>query len=217
MKKHVIYVDDEPFNLKSMKRLLRNEDYELRTYDFPLTALRYIDQIRPAVVISDLRMPEMTGIDFLEKVHDQQPDSVTIILTGHADLETTIAALNKGFVFRFIQKPWNEDELKAEVKSALEYHASSTRLRNVMDKLATDIRDNEKIQTNMCRFTQSVSHQLHQSLMVIGGYVRLLQPYLKNDSLHKSYVSNIKVQVDMLEKLTEKIRSVTEKLSCSPE
>lgn len=217
MKKRIMYVDDEQFNLKALARLFRNVDYEIYTYDSPLKALRNIEQVRPEVVISDQRMPEMTGIDFLEKVHNQQPDSVAIILTGHADLETTIEALNRGYVFRFIQKPWNDDELKAAVKSALEYHASSARLRSVADKLVNDIRDNQKMHENMCRFTQSVSDELSKSLMVIGGYVQLLQPYLKDDSLFKSYVSNIKVQVDVLERLTDKIRSVTQKLGCSQE
>jgi two-component system, sensor histidine kinase and response regulator len=212
MEKRIVYVDDEASNLRALERLLRHEDYKLFTYDSPLDALRNLNQIRPEVVISDQRMPEMTGIDFLEKVHDQQPDSVTIILTGHADLETTIDALNRGYVFRFIQKPWNDDQLKAEVKSALEYHASSARLRSLVDKLVVEIRDNEKTHKNMCRFTESVSNELSRSLLVVGGYVQLLQSFLKDDSIYKSYVSNIKMQVEMLEKLSDKISSVSQKL-----
>lgn len=212
-KKRVIYVDDEPFNLKALKRLFRNEDFKLITYDSPIKALNAIDTIRPEVVISDQRMPEMAGTDFLENVRNKQPNSVHIILTGHADLEMVIEALNRGHIFRFIQKPWNDDQLKVQVRSALEHQASSMSLRNIVDHLADDIINNKKMQKNMNRFTASVSDELRQPLMVIGGYLQLLQHHITDDEIFEKYLSNIKVQVETMERLADKIKSVPQQFA----
>lgn len=212
-KKSVIFVDDEPFNLKALKRLFRNEDFEFIVFDSPIKALSVIDKLSPEVVISDQCMPEMAGIDFLEEVRKKHPNSVRIILTGHADLEMVIGALNKGHIFRFIQKPWDDDKLKTQVRAALEHQASCMSLRNIVDHLADDIIDNKRMQKNMSRFTESVADELRQPLMVMGGYIQLLQHHIKDDEIFETYLSNIKVQVETMEKLAEKIKSVPQKLA----
>ena len=112
MKDKVLFVDDEQSNLKALKRLFRNEPFDFITYNSPTEALAKIEAIKPAVVISDQRMPEMSGTAFLEQVRNKQPHSVRIILTGHADLKAAMDAINNGHVFRFIQKPWNPEALK---------------------------------------------------------------------------------------------------------
>jgi two-component system, probable response regulator PhcQ len=83
--------------------------------------LEIVEKNEVSLVISDHRMPEMTGVDFLSRVKDISPDSIRMMLTGYADLEASIAAINKGEVYRFITKPWNDEELLLTVKQALEY------------------------------------------------------------------------------------------------
>jgi response regulator RpfG family c-di-GMP phosphodiesterase len=208
MKPKVLYVDDELANLKALKRLFRNEPFDFISFDSPLTALEQIDGIKPAVVISDQRMPEMDGTVFLEKVRNRQPDTVRIIITGHPDLEAAIEAINKGHVFQFIQKPWNDKDLIAQVRSALAYQASSLSLHSMVDCLIDEVIDNEKTQKNMRQLAAAVYCELDQPLMIMAGYIQLLQGFLKNDEIPRRYLANMALQIDRIVKLEEKIKSL---------
>lgn len=117
----VLLVDDEESILSSLVRLFRNEDYEIFRATSGMEGLRIAEKNEISLVISDNRMPGMTGVDFLSQMKKIQPDAVRIMLTGYADLETSIAAINKGEVFRFITKPWKGEELLLIVKQSLEY------------------------------------------------------------------------------------------------
>jgi len=101
----VLFVDDEPAVLQGYQRLLRNE-FQMDTAVGGKGALIAIETTGPyAVVISDMRMPEMTGVEVLRKVKELSPDSVRMMLSGHADLNAAIAAVNEGSIFRFLTKP----------------------------------------------------------------------------------------------------------------
>ena len=213
MKKRVLCVDDEASVLKSLTRLFRNEPFEFLTYDSPLKALTNLDIIRPTVVISDQCMSEMTGIEFLETVSQRKPDCVCMILTGHADLETAIDALNKGHIYRFIQKPWNEDDLKTQINSALKHRESALSLFTIVDILANEIRENKRTQKSLELFAEAISNELAQPLIVIDGYLQLLRVSLPNDELSNRYISNMRIQVDTIEKTVAKMKSMTQKLT----
>ena len=120
MDAEVIFVDDEVSILNSLRRILKNEPYTIFYYDNPLKALEKLQKTEAAVVISDYRMPDMNGVLFFEKVREMYPDTSRIILTGNADMEIVINAINKGNIFRFMQKPINSHELKLSVKNALD-------------------------------------------------------------------------------------------------
>jgi response regulator RpfG family c-di-GMP phosphodiesterase len=118
----VLFVDDEPNVLEGIQRTLRKQ-VELKTASSGAEALRLIGESGPfAVVISDMRMPAMNGAQFLAKVREQEPDTVRMILSGHADLEATIAAVNEGHIYRFLTKPCPTDHLLAAVEDALNQH-----------------------------------------------------------------------------------------------
>lgn len=209
MKTRVVYVDDEPKNLKALKRLFRDEPFKLIIFSSPRAALAKIHEIKPAVVISDYRMPEMTGTHFLEEVKKRQPDSVRIILTGHADLEMAISAINQDNVFRFIKKPWDDDELKSQIAAALDYHAEISRLRAFEEKGGDEtVIKKEQIKA-MHELAITVRHQIGQSMTVISGYSNLLQTCLDQDPLLSTYLSNIILQIKRMEELTTKITSIT--------
>jgi DNA-binding NarL/FixJ family response regulator len=119
MNQRVLFVDDEPNVLEGIQRTLRKQ-VELQTASSGVEALRLIGESGPfAVVISDMRMPAMNGSQFLAKVREQEPDTVRMILSGHADLEATIAAVNEGHIYRFLTKPCPTDQLLAAVEDAL--------------------------------------------------------------------------------------------------
>ncbi|MBM2837739.1 MAG: response regulator receiver protein [Deltaproteobacteria bacterium] len=121
MKPTILFVDDEENILSSLVRLFRKENYDLLTATGGKDGLKIVESREISLVISDQMMPVMTGVDFLTRVKDISPDTIRIMLTGYADLEAAISAINKGEVYRFISKPWNDEELKLTVRQSLDY------------------------------------------------------------------------------------------------
>jgi response regulator RpfG family c-di-GMP phosphodiesterase len=119
----VLIVDDEPSILRSMERTFRDADLSILTADSGEQALEILGQENIAVVVSDNRMPGMSGIDLLAKVRTISPDTVRIMMTAFGDLQTAIAAINTSEVFRFVTKPWDNDDLIAVVNEGVtRYH-----------------------------------------------------------------------------------------------
>lgn len=210
MKKCVLYVDDESNNLRALERLLHGEPFELALFNSPEEALDKINEIRPAVVISDYRMPQMPGTVFLEKVKKEQPDSIRIILTGYPDLEMAISSINRGNVFRFIEKPWNENELKSQIKAALDYHEAISTLHAFgKSGSAETVLKKEQIKA-MNEQSISVRHELYQYIAIITAYSNMLKEYLEKDSIPSTYLANIFVQLKKMERATTKITTIPE-------
>jgi DNA-binding NtrC family response regulator len=114
----VLFVDDEPRTLSGYRALLRKEAYDILTAGSGQDALELLGKNRVDVVISDERMPSMTGSELLERIHRDYPDIVRIMLTGEASLEVSVRAIKDG-LFRFLSKPIEPDELRRVVASAL--------------------------------------------------------------------------------------------------
>lgn len=119
----VLFVDDEVNVLKAMLRIFRRENYELLTADSGEKALSILKEKHPVhVVISDHRMPNMTGTDLLRAIKAKYPQIIRIMLTGYADVDAVMGAVNEGAVYKFITKPWNDDDLRLTVSLALEQY-----------------------------------------------------------------------------------------------
>ena len=118
----VMLVDDEDGILNALSRLLRKERYKILTAETGAHALTLMAQHPVDVGVSDERMPGRTGVEFLKEVKDRYPDTIRILLTGYADMSVAIAAINEGGVYRFITKPWQDVELKLEIRHALMQH-----------------------------------------------------------------------------------------------
>ena len=117
----LVIVDDEEMVLASLRSFLTLEtDYELLTFDSPLKALESIRENRIDLVISDYLMPEMTGIAFLLEVKKLQPYATRVLLTGYADKENAIRAINEVNLYQYIEKPWNNEDLKLIIQNGLE-------------------------------------------------------------------------------------------------
>jgi len=137
VKDRVLFVDDEPNVLDGIRRQLRNR-VELETATSASAGLDMIRQQGPfAVVVSDMRMPEMDGARFLAKVNEIAPQTVRMVLSGQADLESTIAAVNEGRVFRFLLKPCSSETLFGVIKNGIEQyrliHAEKHLLENTLN------------------------------------------------------------------------------------
>ncbi|MCY7384597.1 MAG: SpoIIE family protein phosphatase [Microcoleus sp. CAN_BIN18] len=134
----LMVVDDEPDNLDLLYRTFRR-DFQVYKADSALSALEVLDeQGEMAVIISDQRMPEMNGTEFLGKTVERFPDTIRILLTGYTDVEDLVEAINSGQVFKYITKPWNPEELKLVINQASDtykyYKQRSVALRRALRK-----------------------------------------------------------------------------------
>lgn len=117
----VLFVDDEVNILKALQRLLRSEPVEVLTANRPSEAFELIERYQPQVIVTDQRMPEMSGVDFLSSVRDQNADIIRMMMTGFTDMTIAVEAINRGEIFRLITKPWNDEELKATLRQAFDH------------------------------------------------------------------------------------------------
>ncbi|MFH1398066.1 MAG: response regulator [Candidatus Omnitrophota bacterium] len=124
MDKHtILLVDDEKNILNSISRLLQDDSREIITAENSREALEKLKSIGGVdLVISDNRLPDFSGIDFLIKVRQLYPNTIRVLITGYPDVESVIHAINKGQVYRFITKPWDNEEIKVIVKQALDFY-----------------------------------------------------------------------------------------------
>jgi DNA-binding NtrC family response regulator len=122
METGVLYVDDEINNLNSFKAAFRR-DFEIFTAISAKEGRKILDNNEIGVIITDQRMPVMTGIEFLESILHVYPDTIRILLTGFSDINAVMDAINRGQVYKYLVKPWQNDELRVYIENALEiYH-----------------------------------------------------------------------------------------------
>ena len=120
-KSQVLFVDDESHVLSALRRSLRRESFDCLFAEGPDEALEILKENEVDLVVSDHLMPSMDGLTFLKLVKDIYPHIVRVVLTGHADLQMAIEAINEGEVFRFLTKPWNDVELKVTLRQMLDF------------------------------------------------------------------------------------------------
>ena len=124
----LLFVDDEPNVLNALRRIFRQENYDIVSAANAAEGLALLETQSIQLVISDFKMPEMNGADFLKAVKERHPDTMRIMLTGHADTSAVMGAIKEGAVYKFILKPWHDDDLRVTVALALEQY--DLRLRN---------------------------------------------------------------------------------------
>lgn len=161
----VLYIDDEENNLSSFKASLRREFTIFTTID-PLEGLKMAEENHFEVVIADQRMPGMTGVEFFEKLVKIKPDPIRILLTGYSDIASVVDAINKGEVYRFIDKPWNIEQIKNAITTASDIYYTRLELKEKNEKL-------KKANSEMNQFVYSLSHDLRGPLMSISGVSKL--------------------------------------------
>jgi two-component system NtrC family sensor kinase len=164
----ILCVDDEKSVLKSLERLFLDTDYEILTAmsgDEGLELLRNSGQIQ--LVVSDFRMPKMNGVDFLKEVYKYWPDTVRIVLSGYADTAAIVEAINEGKIYKFIPKPWNDDELKITISHALEHYF--TKQRNI--ELAVQL---EKANTELIEINSSLEKLVEERTSELSLQNRIL-------------------------------------------
>ncbi len=139
----ILYVDDEQHNLITFKATFRRK-YKVHTASSGAEGLQLLRKHDISMVISDQRMPGMTGVAFLEQVALECPDVIRIILTGYSDVEAIINAINKGEIFRYITKPWSEQELQMTIENARQVYELEFNNRKLVHELQLKMEEQEK-------------------------------------------------------------------------
>lgn len=117
----VAIIDDEENILKALRRALSREKWEIQVFNSPNEAFEALKLESVDLILTDYKMPYMSGVELLKKIAPYQPDAIKIILSGQADLEGLMEAINTVGIYRFILKPWNDDELKFTLHQALKH------------------------------------------------------------------------------------------------
>jgi two-component system, NtrC family, sensor kinase len=139
----ILFVDDEKNVLRAIERLFLDEGYEILTATSGSDGLDILGRVSPLqIVISDYRMPGMNGVEFLREVRERWPETVRIVLSGYADTVAVVAAINEGQIYKFIPKPWNDDELKVTISNAVDRYFLYKRNIQLTDELR---RSNEEL------------------------------------------------------------------------
>ncbi len=148
----LLIVDDEEMVLTSLRAFLTLEgNYHIEGYTDPVRALDQVRQNGPDLVIADYLMPNMNGIDFLTHVKALQPEAIRILLTGYADKESAIQAINQVGLFQYIEKPWDNSQLLLIIRNGLEKRSLLKRLREKISELDEAHGDLKEIQKRLLK------------------------------------------------------------------
>ncbi|TAN42294.1 MAG: response regulator [Nitrospirae bacterium] len=183
-KKKVLLVDDEEYVLHSLKRLLLDEDYEVLTGVSGKEGLELLQGNEVAVIVSDHRMPEMTGVDFLEKARLISPDTVRIILTGYADVTAAIDAINRGGAYKFITKPWDQGDFMRVVSDAVRQYETVKALRSSDEGALLSLAQAVELKDP---YTRGHCERVADYALIIAGSLGLPEE-LKKDIKHGSWL-----------------------------
>jgi len=146
----ILYVDDEENNLQAFKATFRR-DYKILLAISAKEAKDVLRENEIDIIITDQRMPEETGVEFLESIIPDYPNPIRILLTGYTDIQAVIDAINKGQVYHYLTKPWEEDYLRTVIKNAFEVYS----LR----------RENERLTSALIKSNEQLEFLLRQNLL----------------------------------------------------
>jgi response regulator RpfG family c-di-GMP phosphodiesterase len=196
-KSTLLFVDDEASILSSLKRLFRPFGYRVLTAESGAAALVLMDSEAVDLVVSDMRMPEMNGAQFLEQVSKKWPETIRILLTGYADISSTIDAINKGQIYRYVAKPWEDGDITITIRQALEHRALECEngrlqtLTRVQNEELKDLNAELKLlNANLEDKVRSRTEELRQTLEFLE---------LSHNKLKKSFMASIKTLSNLIE------------------
>lgn len=186
----LLFVDDEPSILSSLRRLFRPLGYTIHVAESGARGLELLAEHSIDLVISDMRMPQMDGARFLEEVRNRWPAVMRILLTGYADVTSTVAAINRGEIYRYISKPWDDNEILLVVQKALEYKRLQSENARLLALTQAQNAELESINASLEAKVQARTTDLRRAM-------ELLQA--SNGNLKKSFLTTIKLLSGLLD------------------
>ncbi len=171
----ILCVDDEPNVLRAVQRIFLDDDYEILTAPSAAEGLKVMESGGPIqIVISDYRMPEMNGVDLLSEVCRRWPDTVRIVLSGYADTAAIVAAINEGQIYKFIAKPWNDDELRMSIGNAVDLYFLNMHNRELTRELTAKNAELSRVNAKLEKLVAEVTSQVVLQNRVIEGAQNIL-------------------------------------------
>ncbi|ABB33684.2 response regulator receiver modulated metal dependent phosphohydrolase [Geobacter metallireducens RCH3] len=172
----VLFVDDEENMLKSLSRVFMDEEFEVITAPSAREGLRILMETEDVgVIVSDQRMPEITGVQFLAQVREMFPETLRIMLTGYADISATVDAINRGGAYRYITKPWNDEELVQIIRDAVNQYRlvqENRRLTEIVNKQNEELKEwNENLKVRVLEQTTEIRKK-HENLKELNERLR---------------------------------------------
>jgi two-component system NtrC family sensor kinase len=165
---NILIVDDEPNILKSLNRLLMRQEYEVFAASSGAEGLRICSQKDIHLILSDYRMPEMNGVEFLSKVKSQFPAITRIVLSGFADAAAVVDAINEGQIYKFMSKPWDDSELLLAIRQGLEKHDLMVENETLNRELSLRNGELQKINANLEELVKERTRELELNLKALS-------------------------------------------------
>ncbi len=159
----ILLVDDEENILTALLRLLRKENYRILTALSGEQGLKLLKETEVQLVVSDQRMPGMSGIELLRAIRKESPDTIRIMLTGYSDLKVAEEAINKGEVYRFLTKPWNDEDLKAAIRQGLECYDLEEKNKELLELTRRLNEELKELNQNLEQLVEEKTRKLKES------------------------------------------------------
>lgn len=198
----LLCLDDEINNLDALERIFRKKYNVLKALT-PLQAFNYLDQYENLpVIISDQRMPEITGVEFLEKSITTHPDTIRILLTGYTDVESVIESVNKAQIYRYLTKPWDTNDLLKTVDEAYEKFLLKNELKFKNEKLTAALNELQNLDKAKSQFMILINHELKTPLTSIISFSSLLKETVLSEE-QNLFTDRINKSSDKLKKIID--------------
>lgn len=186
----LLFVDDETSILSSLKRLFRPFGYRIFTAEGGAQALEVMQREHIDLVISDMRMPVMTGAQFLQQVYERWPDCVRILLTGYAEIGDTIDAINKGHIYRYISKPWEDNDITLSIQHALRQKQLEKANQGLEELTRKQNEELKELNANLEQKVKARTEELRQAM----GFLEITHEKLK-----KGFITSIRIFSSLIE------------------
>ncbi|MBS4049857.1 MAG: response regulator [Methylomonas sp.] len=164
----ILLVDDEPNIINALKRTLRRDGYSIFTANGAEDALNLLVEHKIALILSDQRMPKMSGVEFLRKVKELYPKTVRLVLSGYTDLESVTGAINEGAIYKFLTKPWDDELLRKNIREAFEFHEMEQENQRLTREL-------QHSNDELSRLNRSLEQQVMQKTREIVHNIKMLE------------------------------------------
>ncbi len=166
----LLLVDDEPNILSALQRALRRDGYRILACDDPFKGLDLMAAEKVDVILSDQRMPGMSGVEFLRRVKDLRPETMRIVLSGYTDLQFITDAINEGAIYKFLTKPWDDEQLRTQIREAFqrkEVADENRRLTQALREANMELQAHVAEQARQARRVETVLDTLQEVLQLI--------------------------------------------------
>ncbi len=186
----LLLVDDEPSILSALRRLFRPEGHHLLLAESGAQALKLLEEQPVDLIISDMRMPEMDGAAFLKQAKAKVPGTIRILLTGYADMQATVSAINEGEIYRYIAKPWNDQDLIMLVRDALAHQALKAENQRLTELTQQQNESLKALNATLEEKVQARTAELSQALAFVEQ---------SHSELKKSFLTTVQVFAGLIE------------------